>query len=361
MSFPTFRLTVVLALVVGFGLPDRTQAQFRVSPNPDDTAVLQTQTITRPSLGSPGFAFTPDPGFPGYGYPYVNYGRTGGALMGVAANTTANAQAVNTLQQSRVITQQAEQARIDTRRKLFDELRYEQANTPTYEDRRETDRLLALQRTRNNPPNTEIWSGLSLNLLVANDARIQRETGLRGPYVPLDPGMLKHINVTDGTVRTGAGLFRSGPNLTWPLELTDARFNQDRADIDRLTNAALTQLQRNGGIEPGTIKDLLAAVKTLQAHIDGAIADITPSEYTRSARFANELLESSRTLAQPDALKFFNGKFQAKGNNVAEFINNLSQAGLTIGPATNGDEAAYIALHNMLLNYDAGLTRITTR
>ena len=78
-------------------------------------------------------------------------------------------------------------------------------------------------------------------------------------------------------------------------------------------------------------------------------------------RYANQLLESARTLAQPDANKFFNGKFQAKGNNVAEFIDFLSRSGLSIAPATQNDEAAYIALHRILLDYDAGLTRITSR
>ena len=51
--------------------------------------------------------------------------------MGVAAVTTANAQGLNTVQQARITNQQAMQAEIDTRRQMFDELRYEQAHTPT--------------------------------------------------------------------------------------------------------------------------------------------------------------------------------------------------------------------------------------
>jgi hypothetical protein len=367
MSLSTFRLAVVLALVVGLGWSERTQAQFRVPPNPDDASVLQTQTITRPSLGSPGFSSVPDPGYPAPYPPYGGYGgyypgAVGGALQGVASVTQANAQGVNTLQQARITSQQADQSRLDTRRKLFDEIRYEQANTPGWEDMREAEQRLALRTSRNSPTNADVWSGGSLNSLVANDAKIQRETGLRGPYVPIDPQLLQRINVTDGTVRTGAGLFRApGGKLTWPIDLADPRYNQDRMDIDRLTAAALKQLENAGSVEAGTMKDLLAAVKTLQAHIDGAIADMTPSEYTSAARYANQLLESSRTLAAPNANKFFNGKLQAKGSNVAEFIYDLDKNGLKIAPATTGDESAYNALLNMLLDYDAGLTRITTR
>jgi hypothetical protein len=369
MSFATFRLTVVLGLVAGLGLPDRAQAQnqqFRPAPNPDDTTGLQTQGIARPSLGSPGFSYVPEPAppspFPSYGG-YGGYypGRVGGALQGVASVTTANADAVNTLQQARITDQQAEQSKISTRRQLFDELRYEQANTPTYEDRREMDRQNALRRARNNPPNTEIWAGISLNALASHLEKVQRDTGLRGPYVPLGPDVLKHINVTDGTVRVGAGLFRDGAKLTWPFDLTDERFEQDRGNIDRLSAKAIDQLKTNGSVEPGTLRDLLSAAKALQAHIDGAIADMTPSQYTRSARYANQLIESVRTLTQPDASKFFNGSLQAKGNNVADFIANLNNSGLTIAPATSDDETAYNVLYRMLLDYDASLTRITTR
>ena len=38
---------------------------------------------------------------------------------------------------------------------------------------------------------------------------------------------------------TGAGLFRDGPKLTWPLDLTDARYDGDRKDIDHIVDRGL--------------------------------------------------------------------------------------------------------------------------
>jgi hypothetical protein len=55
-----------------------------------------------------------------------------------------------------------------------------------------------------------------------------------------------------------------------------------------------------------------------------------------------------------DSQKFVRGGKTAE--QVAEF---LIKSGLTVAPATPGDEAAYNALHTALANYDVGVNAQT--
>ena len=68
-----------------------------------------------------------------------------------------------------------------------------------------------------NPPETEIWSGYSLNTLLANLQQLAGK-GVEGPTVALDPASLKQINVTvkgQGNV----GLLKERGKLNWPFAL----------------------------------------------------------------------------------------------------------------------------------------------
>ena len=76
----------------------------------------------------------------------------GGRLMGLAALTTANAQFYVTIQQGRIVNQQANQAMIDTRRKIFDQIRYERMSIPSGEEIRVRDLEVALNRSTLRPP-----------------------------------------------------------------------------------------------------------------------------------------------------------------------------------------------------------------
>lgn len=102
-----------------------------------------------------------------YSYPNYNpytsyyYDPYGGVLRGIADVTNANAQYVAILQQSRIIQQRANQAAIDTRRRMFDQIRQERSFMPAPEDVRVQEMQMALHRSRRNPPLVEIWSGES--------------------------------------------------------------------------------------------------------------------------------------------------------------------------------------------------------
>jgi len=90
--------------------------------------------------------------YPNYN-PYYGYGYSdpyGGYLRGIADITNANAQYYAIIQQARIIQQAANQSALDTRRKWFDQIRYERSVMPTPEDIRIADMQAALNRSRRN-------------------------------------------------------------------------------------------------------------------------------------------------------------------------------------------------------------------
>jgi hypothetical protein len=357
-------LTRALLSAALLALPASARAQFAVQPAPSlDAPNANSQAIVRPTVVQPVVVPQFNPYFSpwgGFWAPYGFYGSpVGNYLNGLANVTTANAQALVTTQAARQASFQADAAQLDLRRRLFDQMRYERMNTPTPEDIRQHEQQMALRRARNMPPQTEIWSGAALNALFQNIQQTQAASGAFGPSVPLDPALLKRINLTTGTTRSGGSMLAE--RLRWPLPLAVERYDAEREQIEKLVKEAVAQVEKYGNAEARTLVALRGAIQALQARSDADITRMTPSDSIRSDRFLGELRDAVRVLEQPNAANFFNGRFAAKGNTVGELVQHLTQNGLKFAPANEGDEASYTSLYNALLTYDAGLMRLVSR
>src|SRR5207245_2318865 len=215
--------------------------------------------------------------------------------------------------QASLTKQQFEQANLDPRRKQMDEYYYEKARRPTLEQEREETRLKELARAQNDPPLTEIWAGISLNNLLTNIQRAESTAGLRGPSVPLEPEVVKHINVTTGKTSGSVGMFKSGKDLEWPLTLEDDRFENDRKAIDKLVQEVVRQAQYNK-VQSKTYSQLDRSVRTMRQNLKGGVNDIEPNDYIASVRYLNQLQDSLRVLKEPNAATYFSGAISARGN-----------------------------------------------
>jgi hypothetical protein len=314
-----------------------------------------------PNQPPAGFNPLPPPGGfggygAGYGYGYPTYSPVGGALNGLANVTNANGQYLIQTQQARQADQQVQQSRIDTQRKLFDERRYELANTPTQEELRLLDMQAAYDRARNNPPNTEIWDGSAPNELLRV---IQSAPGLQGPAIPLDPRLLQQINFTTGSVRGGAGAITSG-KLDWPLILTQADFADNRMKIEELTATALMQ-SASGGVKSATLDQLNATVKAMQAQVDDMINSLSPDDCMKATRFLRELKQGFGVLGAPDAKAYLDRSWLNQVRTVPQLVSAMSQRGLKFAPTAPGGEAAYTALQYNLVVYDQALAQVARR
>jgi hypothetical protein len=292
---------------------------------------------------------------------YPGYGESayGGYLRGNADVINSSGNYLIQNQQANLVKQQVEQAKIDTRRKNFDEWQYEQANTPTTEDLREKARMEQIRRSRFDPPVTEIWSAKALNDLFFDLRKLQGAGGY-GPTVPLDPDMVKQLNVTPNTNNANFGLLKDAGKFKWPLALKASTFNDGRQKIDQLAPQALQQA-RSGEVDADTLNSLISTVDGLEDQLKQNVANISANEYIASLRYLRQLEDSVKALQDPKVNNYVNGKWQAKGNNVAELVSNMSQDGLYFAPAVSGQQAAYVSVYRAMADYDTQLSSMMGR
>ena len=345
----TRRVLLPLGLILGLMPYSMACGQFQQPTTQTQATTVQTVPVQS------GFGYNPyiNPGWGGY-YP----GRVGGALNGVAAVTTANGQYQSQIQQARITQQQANQAQLDTRRRMIEDWKYEQSIKITPAEIRQQEVAAALRNARNDPPNTEIWSGVALNALFNNIKRAQLG-GLRGPMVPLDPNVLRNINVTSGTTNGSVGMLRDGGKLEWPLILRSAPYRSDKDKIDLLAKQAYEQAVA-GMIADDTITGLTEAVDALRSKVDADTPDMTFDQGIKASRFVNEMKGTIRTLQDPNVSRLFNGQWSAQGASVAALVDNLTQKGLFFTAAAPGSETYYTSLYNSLLSYDMALSSLAS-
>jgi hypothetical protein len=287
---------------------------------------------------------------PSFGYwPYGSYDPYGGYLSGAADVINAQGQFMVSTQQAYLQREQVRQARIDSRRKSFDEYLYERERRPTLEDERERARLENLRRSRNDPPITEIWSGKALNdLLLA--IQQQQAQGRRGPSVPVEEDTLKNINVTSGANSGSLGVLRDNGRLHWPLELAGTAYEAERRRLDDLAAKAYNQAV-SGAVDPSILQEMTSAVDSLQTRLRRNVAEASPSDYMKAKRYLSDLDGAIRALQDPNVSKYANGKLAPKGGTVSDLVTEMSSKGLRFAPAVAGDEGAYVALHRALVSY----------
>jgi hypothetical protein len=280
-----------------------------------------------------------------------------GYLNGAANLTTANAQYQLTIQQARQAREEARRSALETRRQTLLEREWERSLQPDPEQIRQQQLMKSLQRSRNNPPSTEIWSGTALNDLVRGIQTAQT-SGASGSDVPLSPEVLKHINVTTGTTYGGVGLLRDDGKLTWPYSLSQSDFDNPRKELDELLPEAIKEA-RSGRVSPELLNKIRSEQTKLSRILDAQAANLTPSDFTEASRYLRELKDSVRVLQQTDVAKYFRPAWTPKGATVGELVQQMTREGLRFAPAVSGDESYYTTLHRALVDYDMSVSQLT--
>jgi hypothetical protein len=293
-------------------------------------------------------------GYGGYGS-YGYYDPYNGYLRGGADVITAQGRFMVNTQDAYLKREQVRSEHTTSRRKILDAYLYEREKMPTPEDERQRHQLEQLNRSRNNPPVTEVWSGKALNDILADLRKLPAKPPQAGQLVnvqqlPLDEEALKHINVTQGT--GNIGVLKNEGRLNWPVALNGPDFKEQRERINSLTQAAVRQAEFNGHVDPGTLTQFNRDVDNLQSQLRKHGGDLPFAAYTEAKGFLNNLDNALAALRQPDVGNYFVGKFTLKAKTVPELVDHMRKQGLQFAPATPGDEGAYVALHQALANYD---------
>jgi hypothetical protein len=297
-----------------------------------------------------GYDGSSNPYGSGYGY---GESSIGGFMRGTADVINSQGKLLNQMETSKLLHEQVRQAKIDTRRKLFDEIMYERAHTPTATELREKAKAEELRHDLNVAPVTEMWSAKALNGIL-DDLKKLHGKNARGPRIEIDPDTLKQINVR-GNGPGNIGLLRNEGRLNWPLGLTELKPAEESKDLRSTLDAKAVEAvnqARTGKVNPGVIKDLQANVSSLHRLLAKNVNELPANQYIEAKRFLNQFDDAIKALQDPNVGNYFNKTYVAKGPTVQDLVDDMAKKGLTFAPATPGDEAAYQALHTALAAYD---------
>jgi hypothetical protein len=286
--------------------------------------------------------YYPPPGYGGFG--------PGNVLNGQASVINASGQLFINQEQARVEREKANQAKIDTKRKTFDEMMYEKANTPTFTEDQEKVDMMTLRRIMNHPLEAEVTSGKAQNTLLPYLDKLMR-VGIQGPPVALDPFMLKSVNVTTGKEGFNIGLLKDGGILDWPLAVRGPTQKKLAPLLPQLVSGAMSgdlnlDLYTKASKGVAALQDELRT-KFRKEEIDGGL-------YLEGKRFLDSLDSSMKMIRSPSASRLLNGTYAATGRTVPELVYNMTMKGLKFAPANPGQEAPYFALQSALVSFAAG-------
>jgi hypothetical protein len=359
-------------LLLAQGQPDTTQPNnmFR-SPPPQasNLPAARTQAVlqsTAPAnagyMSSVPYTAPNNPFNPyGYGYGYGYYpGAVGGYLQGAASVISSQGQFAINQQQAILVREDIKSARIANKQKAMEQYLWERQNMPTLQDDRERDQALDARRAKTQPPPTEVWSGKSLNDILAEITKTENANGVRGPSVPLDDAVLQHINLTTGATQGSLSMIRDG-RLSWPALLRRPQFDGDRTKIDQVLGDLAKQAGA-GALDSGSLDTVIQATSNLRQALKASVAELPSDDYIRTVRYLNQLEETWKTLQQPGSSKLLaGGRSGLQAGTVGDLVEQMNRQGVRFGPAAQGDEGAYNALYQALLAYDIGLTRLAAR
>jgi hypothetical protein len=283
-----------------------------------------------------------------------------GYLSGVASVTNANAQYQVTIQQARLLREEATRSAFQTRRAAIEQAEYERAHMPDPEKIRQEQLARELERARVSPPMTEIWSGKSLNTLLRNAITLQSQ-GARGPTIALNEDTLKLINPTSGDTRGNIGLLKDNGNLQWPHPLTGEIFKDAREELSRrMKQAVQTVTAGNKSPDESTLADMQADLRRLNEMVDASVSSLSLDQYTEAKRYLRQVANAVTALRDRNVSNYFNDNWRLRGRTVAELVKFMADKGLWFAPATPGDEPSYLALYHALAAFDAGLPRVAS-
>lgn len=287
---------------------------------------------------------------PGYVYPgttvYNPYGGAGGYLAGSADVMNAYGNVINQQEQARILREQANQAKLDTRKKSFDQMMYEKNNTPSYTEELSKEKAMLLTRLMNHPIKSEIVNGTTLNAMLPLIQDLSNR-GTQGPPVPISQSMVNQLNIA-GSTGGSVGMLRASSIVEWPIGLR----GPEQKKLDKLIPQACDGVI-NGTLEPKTMKSIYTEMSTMRERIkveyQKDVMDVTT--YSRAVEFYNSLDKSIRALERPDAKKQLTGAYSPRARNVQELVDFMTDNGVQFAASTPGNENAYQVTHDAFVRY----------
>ncbi len=338
----------------------RTTTRFRSTFHERSSTVFRSRWSSRSRLRRGfllAYGFRGMLGFPSYGpvSPVLaaSPGGSGGGSFDPYAGSLADGQEPDDYrvneQRAKLLREQGRQAQLATRWQAFDEYLYERRHTPTHEELRQEQERQFRDRSRNNPPVTEIFSSRALNDLLVDLQRLPRRAG---GAMPLDPEVTRRLNFTTGRGSGSVALLKDVDRLPWPAAFAGPDYRPVRVNLSALAREAVADAAGTGRVDAALLEEMERYLARLEQTLRQNVTRLAPTHYTEAGRFVTQFAEAVQALRQPDAGSFFNDRYRFQGDTVAELVRFMTERGLRFAPAVPGDEAGYLAVHRALAAYD---------
>jgi hypothetical protein len=292
-------------------------------------------------------------GYNPYYNPYMSGMGGGSVLYGQAELLKGYGTAIISQEQTRILREQAMQARIDTARRRFDFDLYVKANTPTFADEQKRIAKNTLKRIQVSSNPVEIANGKALNILL-DDVRtfpLKKVSGLEA--ILLSDDVLKQLNVTTKSV--GVGLLRNGGKFTWPVALVDNVPPDQLQAIEARVKTAATNAA-NGKIDGQILADIGQRMDEIKRVLMKKVDEIPVGRYLDADRFLSDFRDARQGIEEGQmAVQDKFNRFVQGGKTIQEVADYMVANGLRFAPSTVSDEAGYRALHSALVAFDIAL------
>jgi hypothetical protein len=197
---------------------------------------------------------------------------------------------------------------------------------------------------------TEVASGEALNHVMVAVVAAESQKA-KGVSAHLPPNLLNEIRFTGGPAADAVNLLRSAGRLPFPAAFETPALNETRDTLERDFAAVATPLLTGKPAGTAQVNRLNATIKAAQDRLTTAIRDLSFEDATAARRFLNQAESAAKVLGGPNAPTLVNPKWSAEGANVAELVRFMTRHKLLFGPAPQGAEEAYLALHQGLAAY----------
>jgi hypothetical protein len=295
-----------------------------------------------------------------YGYGYGGYGLgaagpgvgSGAYLMGASDVMRSYGNVIQAQESARLMREQVNQAKLETRKKAFELEMYIKANTPTYTQEQERVAKTTLRRIQTNSLPGEVANGKSLNYLL-DDLRKFPNRKISLEPITLSEGVLSNLNVTKNTY--GLGILRDDGRVTWPTALQERMSVKQRKDLDEQLKELVKGAYRDK-LDINALKDVRTEIDKMREDLVKRVNDTPTNQYMEAKRFLQEFHEATVALEKGEAP--VQAKFQREiegGRSVQDVVDYMVKNGLRFGPATAKDEPAYRAVHSALATYDVAM------
>lgn len=304
--------------------------------------------------------------FPGFSYgspffsPYSYYLPPGwgidsyGYLKGTAEVIDAQGRYLKNVEDAYLLREKVKAAQLDNRRKTYEQWLWERGNVPTLNQERERAQQDEVRRSQTNPPPTEVWSGYSLNVVLAHAQELLAK-GIEGPEVRLDPEVLRQINVISKKNLEAPALLREAGKVHWPAGLENLTPAAPARELRTQVDALLVEGKRQallGKVDAGLLRELDRCLDRLKQLLAAKVEEYSFNDYVEAKRVLRQLDDAAAVLREADAADYLNGRYAARGATVKDLLDYMTRTGIRFAPSASGQEAAYNALHQALVQYD---------